>query len=196
LIQETFPYPPVVGGTLFIEAGTGNVGIATTAPDEKLHVAGAVKIVDGTEGQGKVLTSDANGAASWQSPSGSELPSGVIVMWSGSIATIPAGWALCDGTNGTPDLTDRFIVGATQDDGGVAKTNITSLLTQTGGSLSHGHTGSAASDTSGDYRAWDAAPGTSGWNGDASRGWHTHTITTTDTESLPPYYALAYIIKL
>jgi microcystin-dependent protein len=37
--------------------------------------------------------------------------SGVIVMWSGSIANIPAGWALCDGNNGTPDLRDRFILG-------------------------------------------------------------------------------------
>jgi microcystin-dependent protein len=40
------------------------------------------------------------------------VPSGVILMWSGSIATIPTGWLLCDGTNGTPNLRDRFIVGA------------------------------------------------------------------------------------
>ena len=40
------------------------------------------------------------------------VPSGIISMWSGSIATIPATWALCDGTNGTPDLTDKFIVAA------------------------------------------------------------------------------------
>jgi hypothetical protein len=33
-------------------------------------------------------------------------------MWSGSIASIPAGWALCNGSNGTPDLRDRFVVGA------------------------------------------------------------------------------------
>lgn len=44
--------------------------------------------------------------------SGFVIPSGVIVMWSGSITTIPAGWRLCDGTNGTPNLRDRFIVGA------------------------------------------------------------------------------------
>ena len=42
------------------------------------------------------------------------VPRGVIVMWSGSIADIPQGWALCDGTNGTPDLRDRFVVGARQ----------------------------------------------------------------------------------
>jgi hypothetical protein len=60
------------------------------------------------------------------------IPSGVIVMWSGTIATIPAGWLLCDGGNGTPDLRDRFIVGANQDDAGAAKTNITGSLTVSG----------------------------------------------------------------
>ena len=40
------------------------------------------------------------------------VPGGFIGMWSGSAETIPTGWALCDGTNGTPDLTDRFILGA------------------------------------------------------------------------------------
>jgi hypothetical protein len=45
---------------------TGSVGIGTTTPDTKLHIAGAVKIADGTQGAGKILTSDANGAASWQ----------------------------------------------------------------------------------------------------------------------------------
>ncbi|MCX5905264.1 MAG: hypothetical protein NTV89_17740, partial [Proteobacteria bacterium] len=39
------------------------------------------------------------------------VPQGAIMMWSGAINQIPAGWALCNGTNGTPDLRDRFIVG-------------------------------------------------------------------------------------
>jgi microcystin-dependent protein len=51
------------------------------------------------------------------------IPTGVIVMWSGT--TIPSGWALCDGTNSTPDLRNRFIVGAND----ASKTGIT---TQTG----------------------------------------------------------------
>jgi hypothetical protein len=44
--------------------------------------------------------------------SGSTLPSGMILLWSGSIGSVPAGYYLCDGSNGTPDLRDRFIVGA------------------------------------------------------------------------------------
>ena len=40
------------------------------------------------------------------------VPGGFIGMWSGSAETIPTGWALCDGTNGTPDLTERFILGS------------------------------------------------------------------------------------
>lgn len=40
------------------------------------------------------------------------VPPGSIMLWSGSIASIPTGWALCDGLNGTPNLRDRFIVGA------------------------------------------------------------------------------------
>ena len=42
-------------------------------------------------------------------------PVGIITMWSGAISNIPTGWALCDGNNGTPNLTDRFIVGAGND---------------------------------------------------------------------------------
>jgi hypothetical protein len=67
------------------------------------------------------------------------VPVGGIIMWSGTVATIPANWHLCDGTVSTPDLRDKFIVGAKQDDTGVAKTNLTGSLTQSGGSTSHHH---------------------------------------------------------
>ncbi len=58
------------------------------------------------------------------------MPSGVILMWSGSIGTIPNGWVICDGTNSTPDLRDRFIVGAgttytVNDTGGSATVTLT-----------------------------------------------------------------------
>jgi hypothetical protein len=40
------------------------------------------------------------------------IPVGGIILWSGSIASIPTGWALCNGSNGTPNLMDKFIIGA------------------------------------------------------------------------------------
>jgi hypothetical protein len=40
------------------------------------------------------------------------LPAGVLMLWHGSVATIPSGWLLCDGTNGTPDLRDEYVIGA------------------------------------------------------------------------------------
>jgi len=51
----------------------GNVGIGTTSPSEKLEVNGQVKITDGSEGAGKVLTSDGAGVASWQAPAGGDI---------------------------------------------------------------------------------------------------------------------------
>ena len=45
-------------------------------------------------------------------PSVNAIPSGSIIMWSGSIGSIPSGYYICDGTNGTPDLRDRFVVGS------------------------------------------------------------------------------------
>jgi len=93
--------PTSGGGALYYSGG--NVGIGTTNPGAKLEVAGQVKITGGTPAAGKVLTSDGVGLASWESPTGGGgIPSGVIVMWSGLLANIPSGWALCDGTSGTP----------------------------------------------------------------------------------------------
>jgi len=45
-------------------------------------------------------------------PGAASIPAGLIVMWSGLLVNIPSGWALCDGTAGTPDLRDRFVRGA------------------------------------------------------------------------------------
>ena len=134
------------------------------------------------------------------------IPTGVIVMWSGAIADIPTGWTLCDGSNGSPDLRDRFVVGAKQDDGGVPKTNIKGSLMQTGGSHqvtltvsempSHTHGGYIIGNAGqGAYnygpgqllqecRAYDAP-----LDSKPTGGGQAH-------ENTPPFYALAFIMKL
>jgi hypothetical protein len=71
------------------------------------------------------------------------VPKGVITMWSGSIATIPAGWALCNGSNGTPNLQDRFIVGAGQTYAQGTSGGNTNL--STGLSGNHNHSGNSGS---------------------------------------------------
>lgn len=43
------------------------------------------------------------------------VPTGIVILWYGSVASIPTGWHLCDGTDGTIDLTDIFVVGAGSD---------------------------------------------------------------------------------
>jgi len=60
-----------------------------------------------------------------------------IVMFEGLIADLPAGYYFCDGTNGTPDLRDKCIIAAKQDDGGTAKTNIEGSLKKSGGEATH-----------------------------------------------------------
>lgn len=74
------------------------------------------------------------------------VPVGGIIVWSGSIASIPSPYALCDGTANSPgpDLRDKFIVGAKQDDGGVAKSNIEGSLQVAGGVTGHLHSVHAA----------------------------------------------------
>ena len=82
------------------------------------------------------------------------VPPGAIIMWSGSINDIPVGWALCDGSNGTPDLRDRFIVGAggSYNVGNTGGANSVTLDTSQIPSHSHGgstsSTGSHTHDTS------------------------------------------------
>jgi microcystin-dependent protein len=75
----------------------------------------------------------------------SAIPVGLITMWSGSIVSIPAGWALCNGTSGTPDLRDRFVVGAgsTYAVGATGGENTVTLDTTQ--IPSHTHTGSGTS---------------------------------------------------
>ena len=83
-------------------------------------------------------------------------PSGGIIMWSGTIANIPSGWVLCDGTNSTPNLKDRFIVGSTSDSGqthDIGDTGGANSLTLTEAQLpAHTHgAGTLATNETGDH---------------------------------------------
>lgn len=122
-----------------------------------------------------------------------DMPPGIIAMWSGLIANIPAGWALCDGTGGTPDLSGKFIVGvkpgdtdfnAIGDQGG--QKMVTLSLAQIP-AHSHGYLGvdtvSTAGGSSSSRRCGDFNKTT-----DSQGGGQAH-------ENLPPFYVLAYIIK-
>ena len=146
------------------------------------------------------------------------VPIGGIIMWSGTIANIPTGWALCDGiTSGTPDLRNKFIVGAHSGagtgtvatagpgfnaDNGTLSSNYTPgnsggdtahklttaelashshLLTNiigNGGGITAGSTGSA-------HQMNNDAGKTTGATGDGK--FH---------ENRPPYYALAFIMRI
>ena len=132
------------------------------------------------------------------------LPRGIIVIWSGSIDTIPAGWALCDGQNETPDLRDRFVVGA----------GSSYAVAVSGGAAAHvhaitvGHATLLESQIPSHYHTLSGwGPGTlAGYNGEGG-GWgitgytggsgaHNHTGSADSRDNRPPYYALAYIMKL
>lgn len=135
------------------------------------------------------------------------VPAGVILLWSGSTGSVPAGWLLCDGTNGTPDLRDRFIIGAgntyaVNATGGTADAVVVSH-THSATSVDAGHTHNYAA------RPEDGGIGPIGGGSNVSKNETgttasgTANITTTINSAgvsgtganIPPYYALAYIQK-
>ena len=136
------------------------------------------------------------------------MPAGLISMWSGSIATIPGGWALCDGTNGTPDLRSKFIVGAgsTYNPGNTGgATSSTPTITVNNHTLtesqmpSHSHSGVANGPPYESIMAAQASGSFSNASNTAATGGggaHNHTATSSAVSTLPPYYALAFIMKL
>lgn len=152
-------------------------------------------------------------------PQAYAVPAGGIIMWSGSIATIPTGWLLCNGSSGTPDLRNKFIIGAYLDNGGVANTTITGSNTQTGGSkdaivVSHTHTATVTDPThthlwgipptgpapqgGGSYNAFSSGGSTTFLTSAASTGISVANSTTGSSgtnANLVPYYALAFIMK-
>ena len=138
------------------------------------------------------------------------VPAGMIMIWSGSVGSIPTGWTLCNGSNSTPDLRDKFIIGA----------GSTYAVGGTGGSanavvVSHTHTATVTdSGHTHSLTAWHgaASPG-SGGGADSGQRLSSNTAVTSassttgitvanstegvsgNNANLPPYYALCYIMK-
>jgi hypothetical protein len=140
---------------------------------------------------------------------------GMIIIWSGSLGSVPAGWVLCDGTNSTPDLRNRFVIAAGD----------TYAVGATGGSadaivVTHNHTATSTVTDPGHTHNGNfgsnggpsgSGPQIYGFNGSTTTtgGTPITTVTTGITvatttanagtsginANLPPYYALAYIMK-
>ena len=178
---------------------SGNIGIGTADPTTPVHSSNDkvlnVGIVTANQffGDGSGLTGV------------SAFVTGMIMMYTG--ATAPSGWALCDGQNGTPDLRDRFIVSS----------GSSYNIDATGGSadaivVSHTHTLTDPGHTHTYSRAENVAAGSAEYSSDQTKynvdyGTHTTDSNTTGitvdsagssgtNANLPPYYALAFIMKL
>jgi len=168
----------------------------------------------GTSGQ--VLTSNGtNSAPTWQTVSGGggsgggNVAVGSIMIWSGATNQIPTGWQLCDGTNGSPDLRDKFVIGAGNnynvDDTGGSTTETVNISGSDTVNISasdnvtiSGTTGTVQQTGGSAYTSmYSQANHTHSFSGSA-----TVNITASDTvnisgsdtvNTLPPYYALCYI---
>ncbi len=108
---------------------------------------------------------------------------GMIMFWPHSVESIPAGWTLCDGTNDTPDLLNKFVVGAgdTYNPG------------DTGGAASHNHTGTAPAHSHSLTGGAAIGPG-SGFYPTVYGG--IVPITVDPSSNLPPWHALCFIMKV
>jgi len=192
--------PFTVAGTL-VSSGT-------------VDITGAFRLDSTAGASGQVLLSaGGSNTPTW----GNAFVAGMIMLWSGSSATIPTGWLLCDGTNSTPDLRNRFVVGATSTyavgaTGGSADAIVVShthTATSTVTDPQHNHTpqtlGSAQAGSDNGGAPVDASTGygtgrTSSVTSSSSTGITVATsISTTGSSAtnanLPPYYALCYIMK-
>lgn len=169
-------------------------------------------------------------------PTEALIPAGGIILWSGIISSIPTGWVLCDGSNGTPDLRNRFIVGAggqynRDDTGGSDEVTLTNgqmpshthTMSWEGGHSHSGNTNPNGAHTHDISAKRDSSSTTTGHIKYAqgsnrndittkAAGSHTHSLNISNVsnhthtnstegndqahENRPPYYALAYIMKL
>tara|TARA_R110000787_G_scaffold258620_1_gene363839 strand:+ start:675 stop:1403 length:729 start_codon:yes stop_codon:yes gene_type:complete len=190
-------------------SGDSATNSGTLTSSGTLAITGNVTL-DGAAGtSGQYLTSAGSGTPTWVTPT-LEFVSGMIMLWSGSEASIPVGWLLCDGTSSTPNLQDRFVVGAGN----------TYAVGATGGSadavvVSHTHTATVTDPGHRHGYAYNGRLTYAGGGGnpntlptsDLRTDYSTNNATTGITvansttgvsgtnANLPPYYALCYIMK-
>ena len=218
LMKEIKDWQDGSSGDGWTSSGTVTAS-GTLVSSGTLSVTGNLTL-DGASGtSGQFLTSAGTGTTpSWTTA----FVSGMIMLWSGSEASIPSGWLLCDGTSSTPDLRNKFVVGASAGTGDTTYPGLS--VGATGGSatavvVSHSHTATSSvsdpghlhslpKDVSGGSNiptltdnpnadeGWTTNPGT----GAAATGISVSTSVASNGVSgtnanLPPYYALAYIMK-
>jgi len=220
---------PSTGNNQFIIGSSGGVAINTTpATGSALTVSGKVKADSAEFGAMTVATLSSTSVSGYGT-----IPIRGIIMWSGQIAEIPDGWALCDGGQyggqSTPDLRGRFVMGA-GGSRGVGATGGAETVTLTVGQLpAHNHGVSGRTSTDGNHahmlprNYYDDGNGvgannveqlglwgdSASWSmtdtrGTADAGNHDHSFNVTSTstgsgnaiDKLPPYYVLAYIMRV
>jgi len=137
-----------------------------------------------------------------------DLPIGSIIMWNKSLAEIPAGWHICDGNDGTPDLRGKYVVGISGDTDRVPTGNATHAHTNSStiadGAHIHDVTGSIGGTVS-KVGVSDIGSGNSGISKTHSHtvdldlpnsGTHQHTTSNTNpANNDPPYMQLYFIMR-
>jgi len=111
------------------------------------------------------------------------LPAGLICLWHGAVVDVPFGWVLCDGNNDSPDLRNRFVIGAGD----------TYAVNETGGASNHLH------DFTSDGHSHSISGGaglTIGNDYAGTTSTDPATGTTDSKSNLPLYYALAWVMKI
>ena len=142
------------------------------------------------------------------------VPIGGIIMWSGTIANIPTGWALCNGSNSTPDLRNRFVVGAHSGAGTGTVETAGPGFNADNGTLSSSYTpGNSGGETAHQLTTAELASHSHTLSGNIADGgsinvgssgheMRSETSTTSSVgdskfhENRPPYYALAFIMRI
>ena len=177
----------ITGNTQVQTIDTGSNGHVKviTEGGERLRISngGQIGLSGANYGSsGQVLTSQGSGsAAAWTTVIG--VPSGIIAVWSGSEGSIPSGWYLCNGSNGTPDLRNRFIVvagsGSSYSVGNTGGSNTVTLSTSQ--IPSHSHTTNNHS-----HNASVSDPG-HGHSVSVSDPGHSHNTSVTGAKLFPGY---------